>query len=154
MDEKIITVKTLSELPKAAKTLIHDLKDEKVFALQGKMGAGKTTLIKALCQQLGVEEIVSSPTFSLVNEYTDENGESVFHFDFYRIKKTEEVFDIGYEEYLYSGHYCFMEWPEMILDLLPAKYVFISIEESDNQKRVIRYKQVSSETSENAIFTH
>jgi tRNA threonylcarbamoyladenosine biosynthesis protein TsaE len=144
MKKRVLTVKNLSELSQAASTILNDVQDERVFAIQGKMGAGKTTLIKELCSQLGVQEVVSSPTFSLVNEYTDENGDSVFHFDFYRIKKTEEVFDIGYEEYLYSGHYCFIEWPEMIFDLLPANYVFISIEESNNQERIIRYKKVNS----------
>lgn len=142
MEEKVLLVKTLHDLPKAAKQLLEDMAEERVFALQGKMGAGKTTLIKVFCRLLGAREIVSSPTFSLVNEYTTENDESIFHFDFYRIKKTEEVFDIGYEEYLFSGNYCFMEWPEMILDLLPERYVLISIEENDDKQRIIRYKKM------------
>ncbi len=102
MEEKQLIINSLSDLPSAAKKLLADLKDERVFAIQGKMGAGKTTLIKALCEELGVIDMVSSPTFALVNEYADSNNDSIFHFDFYRIKKVEEVFDIGYEEYLYS----------------------------------------------------
>lgn len=142
MNEKVINVKTLSDLPEAAKTILNEMKNERVFAIQGKMGAGKTTLIKTFCEMLGTEEVVSSPTFSLVNEYTDVTGESVFHFDFYRIKKKEEVFDIGYEEYLFSGSYCFIEWPELIIDLLPERYVFISIEEIDEKQRIIKYNRI------------
>jgi tRNA threonylcarbamoyladenosine biosynthesis protein TsaE len=142
MDEMVLTVKSLSELPGTAKTILEDMKDECVFAIQGKMGAGKTTLIKTFCELLGTIEMVSSPTFSLINEYTDKAGESVFHFDFYRIKKREEVFDIGYEEYLFSGSYCFIEWPELIFDLLPQKYVLISIKETNDKQRIITYKRV------------
>ena len=99
----------VDDLPRIAKQILSETEGEWVFALYGKMGAGKTTLIKAFCQVLGVEEIVSSPTFAIVNEYTGRESQPVFHFDFYRIKKIEEEFDIGYEEYIFSGHYYFIE---------------------------------------------
>ena len=140
MEEKLLIVKELSDLPKAAETILEDLKDERIFAVQGKMGAGKTTLIKAFCEVLGVSDVVSSPTFAVVNEYNNDKMESIFHFDFYRIKKTEEVYDIGYEEYLYSGNYCFLEWPELIIDLLPERFVLLTIEVNDTDERIIRYK--------------
>jgi len=139
MEEKVLKVAGLSDLPEAAKTILEDLKGERIFAIRGKMGAGKTTLIKAFCNVLGVSSIVSSPTFALINEYTDDNRESIYHFDFYRIKKIEEVYDIGYEEYLYSGNYCFMEWPELIVDLLPERFVNLMIEVNDKDERIIRY---------------
>jgi tRNA threonylcarbamoyladenosine biosynthesis protein TsaE len=91
------------------------------------MGAGKTTMIKALCRELGVTDIVQSPSFSIINEYKTNRGEPIFHFDFYRIKKLEEVFDIGYEEYLYSGFYCFIEWPELMEELLPEDVIKVCI---------------------------
>ncbi len=138
--EKVINIKNLSELPGAAAAILNDIKGHKVVAFFGKMGAGKTTLIKALCNQLGVDDVVSSPTFALVNEYLSAENEPVFHFDFYRIKSIEEVFDIGYEEYIYSGHYCFIEWPEMIMELLPPSYVYLSIEENENGNRQIHYR--------------
>ena len=138
--EKQLIVNNLIELPDAATTILKDIGSHKVIAFFGKMGVGKTTLIKALCQQMGVADVVSSPTFALVNEYLLGNGETIFHFDFYRIKSIEEVFDIGYEEYIYSGYYCFIEWPEMIVELLPETFVYLSIEENDNGTRVIKYK--------------
>ena len=100
----------------------------RILLFYGEMGAGKTTLIKALCQQLGVEGSVSSPTFSIVNEYATKNGR-VYHFDFYRLKTQTEALDMGYEEYFYSGDYCFIEWPEKIPDLLPESYISIHISE-------------------------
>jgi len=138
--EKQLIVKNLNELPKAAQNILEDIGEHKVVAFFGKMGVGKTTLIKALCQQMGVEDVVSSPTFALINEYLSGIGESIFHFDFYRIESIEEVYDIGYEEYIYSGHYCFIEWPEMIVELLPETFVYLSIKENDNGTRVIKYK--------------
>lgn len=132
----------LSDLLPIAKTMLADTEDDRIFAIEAKMGAGKTTLIKVLCKILGVEETVSSPTFSIVNEYEAADFHSVFHFDFYRINKMEEVFDIGYEEYFYSGEYCFIEWPEMVLELLPESYVYVSIEVNDNDERVISWKEV------------
>jgi tRNA threonylcarbamoyladenosine biosynthesis protein TsaE len=104
------------------------------------MGAGKTTLIKELCHHLGATDIVQSPSFTIVNEYKTTRGESIFHFDFYRIKKLEEVMDIGYEEYFYSGDYCFIEWPELIEQLLPNDVVRVSIN-GDNE-RVIEFPKM------------
>ncbi|RLD39898.1 MAG: tRNA (adenosine(37)-N6)-threonylcarbamoyltransferase complex ATPase subunit type 1 TsaE [Bacteroidetes bacterium] len=122
--------------------MLADTKGDRIFALEAKMGAGKTTFIKALCKILGVEETVSSPTFSIVNEYEAADFHSVFHFDFYRINKVVEVFDIGYEEYFYSDEYCFIEWPEMVLELLPESYVYVTIEVNDKDERLISWKVV------------
>jgi tRNA threonylcarbamoyladenosine biosynthesis protein TsaE len=112
----------------------------RMFAFFGEMGAGKTTFIKALCAELGVIDTVNSPTFALVNQYQDDRGEPVFHFDFYRIKKIEEVLDIGYEDYFYSGSYCFIEWPELIEYLLPDETVRVNIAVDESSgKRVFRF---------------
>lgn len=118
---------SLGDLPEVARRIIEECGEERVFALRGDLGAGKTTLIKALCKELGVEEEVTSPSFAIINEYVAGGIELVYHFDFYRIKKPEEVLDIGYEEYLYSGYYCFLEWADKIEELLPDRYVYISI---------------------------
>jgi tRNA threonylcarbamoyladenosine biosynthesis protein TsaE len=122
-----------SDLTHAARHLIDEFQGSRVFALYGSMGAGKTTFIKAICALLGVVDIVQSPTFSIVNEYKTKEGESIYHFDFYRIKKTEEVFDIGYEDYLYSGSYCFLEWPELVESLLPEGTIRIRISGEENR---------------------
>ena len=127
---------SLAELQAIAKEILVFLSAHKIVAIEGKMGAGKTTLIKSFCDVLGVAETVSSPTFSLVNEYADAEGGNIFHFDFYRIKKLEEVYDIGYEEYFYSGNLCFIEWPEMISELLPENHVKIQIEVGENEERI------------------
>lgn len=138
--EKSIIVKSLKELPDVAATILKDIGSNRIVALFGKVGAGKTTLIKEFCKLLGVTEVVSSPTFALVNEYLSGDGQPVFHFDFYRIKSIEEVYDIGYEEYIYSGSYCFIEWPEMILELLPETYVYLKIDETGDRTRRITYR--------------
>ena len=130
-------IHSVKELEPAAREIIEEFKDHRVFALYGKMGAGKTTFIQALCKALGSEDYVTSPTFALVNEYSDRHFSPVYHFDFYRIKKIEEAFDMGYEEYLYSGHYCFIEWPEMIEPILPENLVEIRIEVEENENRRI-----------------
>ena len=124
-------VESLDKLPAAAKELLSLCGDRRVIAFYGAMGAGKTTFIKAICGVLGVSENVSSPTFALVNEYRDSKGQPVFHFDFYRIKDEKEAVDIGVDEYFYSGHYCFIEWPEKVLNLLPDDCikVFITLED-------------------------
>lgn len=129
------TVNGLEELNKVA-TEIADSIEEKVILFYGEMGAGKTTTIKAICKALGVLEEVSSPTFSLVNEYMTSNGETVFHFDMYRINSEEEVYDMGYEEYFYSGNICLVEWPEKIPTLLPEKYGEIKISVSDKIRTI------------------
>lgn len=117
----------LDDLDDLARSIIEAFPDEKVFAFYGEMGAGKTTMIKALCKFLGVTDDVTSPSFAIVNEYIAGGVELIYHFDFYRIKKSGEVFDIGYEEYLYSGYYCFLEWADKIEELLPETYVYINI---------------------------
>jgi len=137
--EKQFVANTINDLDAVSKAILSELKDKNIFAIAGKMGAGKTTLIKSFCNVLGVMEMVSSPTFALVNEYTDANNMDVFHFDFYRIKKIEEVFDIGYEEYFYSDNYCFIEWPELITTLLPDDHVKITIKVGEDEKRIISY---------------
>jgi tRNA threonylcarbamoyladenosine biosynthesis protein TsaE len=130
-----IIVDNESELLPAARQLLGAYPGSRIFAIYGKMGAGKTTFIKALCQDLGVDDIVQSPTFALVNVYKTREGRPVYHFDFYRISRTDEVLDIGYEEYLFSGEYCFIEWPELIGSLLPSDTVRISI--SGETRRII-----------------
>lgn len=144
MEQKTLFANNLEDLSRVASAMLEALPGDRIFALHGKMGAGKTTLIKALCQVLGVQEIVSSPTFALVNEYSTLEDDQVFHFDFYRIKKIEEVYDIGYEEYFYSDSYCFVEWPEMISDLLPQCYVKVEIEVMSNEERKITYSVISA----------
>ena len=132
-----IIIDGLNKLPQSAKLFLENMKGEKLFAFYGSMGSGKTTIIKALCEALGAEDNATSPTFTLVNEYKTKKGDSLFHFDFYRIKKIEEVFDFGLEEYLSSGSYCFMEWPEQIEDILPTETVKIKISVKKNGKRVL-----------------
>ena len=136
--EHIYHCPSLDDLRSIATDILKKVPQPEVFALYGEMGSGKTTLIKQLCAVLGVTDTVTSPTFSLVNEYLTEEIGPVFHFDVYRIKKLEEVMDIGYETYFYSGQYVFIEWPEMITELLPEKYVYIKIRELDDGSREIR----------------
>lgn len=131
---KIQTIKALDE---AAKNLIAEFPGQRVFALYGKMGAGKTTFIQAICRALGSTDNVTSPTFALINEYKTQLQHSVFHFDFYRIENLEEAFDLGYEDYFYSGEYCLIEWPGKIEALLPEKYVEVKIEALENEDRKI-----------------
>ena len=123
MEIKIQSIDTIRE---AAREFIEKMGDRKVFAFYGKMGAGKTTFVKAICEELGVNDVITSPTFAIVNEY-EAHDASIYHFDFYRIKKIEEVYDMGYEDYFYSGGLCFIEWPELIEDLLPEDAVKVTI---------------------------
>ena len=133
-----IIIDNIENIGKAAKEFIAQMGDHTIFAFYGKMGSGKTTFIKAICEELGVEDVITSPTFAIVNEYhTTTTDEVIYHFDFYRIKKTEEVYDLGYEEYFYSGDLCFIEWPELIEDLLPEDAVRISIYEIEGGKREV-----------------
>ena len=135
-----IRINSLAEINDAAKQFIAAMGDSKVFAFYGKMGAGKTTFVKAVCEALGVEDVITSPTFAIVNEYQSATtGESIYHFDFYRIKKLEEVYDMGYEDYFYSGCRCFLEWPELIEELLPEDACKVTIEETVNGARVVRF---------------
>lgn len=132
-----IQINTIEELPKAAEAFLSHFPNERLFAFYGKMGAGKTTLIKALCRALGSTDPITSPTFALVNEYSTAGNERIFHFDFYRIKSMEEALDIGFDDYIYSGKYCMMEWPENVEDLLPEEIVKVEIEVLDSSARTI-----------------
>lgn len=129
-----LTFSNIEQLPDVARRLLDEFPDERFFAFFGPMGVGKTTLIKELCAQLGVTQNVCSPTFAIVNEYSDAQGEPIYHFDFYRIKKLEEAYDIGYEEYFYSGYYCFTEWTEKIEPLLPDHYLRIDLAEQQGTR--------------------
>lgn len=129
-----IEISNIDQLPAVAEALLGEFPGERFYAFFGKMGVGKTTLIKELCRQLGVEDNVSSPTFAIVNEYSDRVGEPVYHFDFYRLKSIAEAYDIGYEEYFYSGSWCFTEWTEKIEPLLPEHYVRVDIEEREGTR--------------------
>ena len=133
-----ITIKDLDHIEEAAREFIKQMGDDTVFAFYGKMGAGKTTFIKALCKLLGVEDEVNSPTFAIINEYRSETtAELIYHFDFYRIKKLEEVYDLGYEDYFYSGALCFIEWPELVEELLPLDAKKVTITENADGSRTI-----------------
>ena len=131
-----ILIPSLDKIADAAQKFVAQMGHRRVFAFYGGMGAGKTTFIKALCQQLGVKDAVTSPTFAIVNEYGSDIG-PIYHFDFYRIKNLAEVMDLGFDDYAYSGHLCLMEWPELIEDLLPDNTVSVHIEETDNGMRKV-----------------
>jgi len=134
----VIRIENLDEIATAAREFIDAMGDRKVFAFYGKMGAGKTTFIKAVCEELGVTDVINSPTFAIVNEYVDGRGEPIYHFDFYRIKREQEALDIGFEDYVYSGNVCFMEWPEMIENILPDDTTKVTIEEdTDGSRRIV-----------------
>ncbi len=128
---------SLTDLNKVAVTFLEQAGKYKVWLLHGEMGSGKTTFIKTVCKELGVTDVMSSPTFSIVNEYNAANNTKIFHFDFYRIKNEAEAFDIGTEEYFYSGHYCFIEWPEKISSLVPAERAEVSIIPETQTSRTI-----------------
>lgn len=135
-------VSDLSALRKSARLLLNNFPNDRIFAFYGAMGAGKTTFIKAICRELGSNDYVTSPSFALINEYSTGEGSVIYHFDFYRIKKLEEAFDLGYEDYIYSGNYCFIEWPEMIEQLLPEGIVEVRIKEGDNAIRLVEAQKV------------
>lgn len=139
-----IKIESIETIRNAAREFINNLGEHRVFAFYGKMGAGKTTFIKAICEELGVEDVITSPTFAIVNEYSISQpiegiDNSLFHFDFYRIKKLEEVYDMGYEEYFYSGSLCFIEWPELIEEVLPEDAVHVTIEENADGSRSVKF---------------
>jgi tRNA threonylcarbamoyladenosine biosynthesis protein TsaE len=131
-----IEIKNQDSIKEAAQQFIREMGDSRVFAFYGKMGAGKTTFIKAICEELGVEDVITSPTFAIVNEY-EAPDTTIYHFDFYRIKKLEEVYDMGYEDYFYGGGLCFIEWPELIEELLPEDALRITITEQSDGSRVV-----------------
>lgn len=135
-----ITINGLDSIRDAAKAFIEAMDDRTVFAFYGDMGAGKTTFIKAICEELGVEDVINSPTFAIVNEYRSNSDELIYHFDFYRINKVEEAYDFGYEDYLYSGALCFIEWPEKIEELLPSDIVNVTIKENEDGTRTVSVK--------------
>ena len=137
-----LVVSGLNDLPNAAKQILSEAGDFRVFLFYGEMGAGKTTLIKALCDELGAVDSISSPTFSIVNEYTYRAG-SIYHFDFYRIKNESEAYDLGYEDYFYSGEYCFIEWPEKISNLIPAQFVELNLLPTSENERLIKLRRVN-----------
>ncbi|MBO4994038.1 MAG: tRNA (adenosine(37)-N6)-threonylcarbamoyltransferase complex ATPase subunit type 1 TsaE [Alistipes sp.] len=132
---KKIEIDSLSELGSVAEEILSALGERRVVLLRGGMGAGKTTLVSHIAAKLGAEDTVTSPTFALVNEYEGRDG-TIYHFDFYRINRVEEVFDLGYEEYFYSGELCFVEWPEMVEGLLPDDAMQVRITVGDDQKRI------------------
>jgi tRNA threonylcarbamoyladenosine biosynthesis protein TsaE len=137
----LLTATSLIELPGIASEIISFASNTRIFLFYGDMGAGKTTLIKSLCACLGTQEPVTSPTFSIVNEYIGTTG-SIYHFDFYRLKNETEALDMGYEEYFYSGNYCFIEWPEKIPGLLPENYTRITLKVLDNNQREIIIEKI------------
>ena len=135
----IITIKNLDELPIRVKEFLNQTSGIRQFAFYGSMGVGKTTFIKEICHQLGVVEVVTSPTFAIVNEYHTSENQMVYHFDFYRINKLEELFDFGYEDYLYSSNYCFIEWPEKGEDVLPEHIHRVMITENHDGSRNVEF---------------
>ena len=135
------TIHDISDLPAVAAKFTSTMGNNRIFALHGEMGAGKTTFVKAVCEALGVKDVVNSPTFTIVNEYAAGNGRSIYHFDFYRIRKKEEAFDFGYEEYIYSDAICFIEWPELIEELLPEEHKNIYIHTETDGSRTICFDE-------------
>ena len=133
-----IKIESLDKIDEAAIEFIKAMGDNTVFAFYGEMGAGKTTFIKAICENLGVSDIINSPTFAIINEYRSDSGELIYHFDFYRINKVEEAFDFGYEDYFYSGSLCFIEWPEKVDSLLPDDTVNVSIKVMEDGSRSVK----------------
>lgn len=132
-----IKIKSLDGIADAARQFVDAMGENKVFAMFGPMGVGKTTFVKAVCEILGIEDTITSPTFAIVNEYRTNTGDQIFHFDFYRIRKVEEVYDMGYEDYVYSGAVCFLEWPELIEELLPEDAVRVTLSEEEDGTRTI-----------------
>jgi len=129
-----VVINSEAELPLLAEKILEKYKDSRVFIFEGDLGAGKTTLIKVLAQKLGVSSGLSSPSFGIINEYVSSNGNPIYHMDCYRLKDVSEAYDIGLEEILYDGHYCFIEWPDKIYNLLPDNFVWVRIRVSDKQR--------------------
>jgi tRNA threonylcarbamoyladenosine biosynthesis protein TsaE len=138
----LLTISSVSGLRSAASAILEYVANNRIFLFYGDMGAGKTRLIKALCATLGSTDVVSSPTFSIVNEYIGAS-DKIYHFDFYRLKNQAEALDLGYEEYFYSGAYCFIEWPEKIPDLLPAHYVRVDVKVLNDGSRQIMIEKIN-----------
>ena len=134
---QIFKIESLEKIDEAAKSFVEKMGDQKIYAFNGNMGVGKTTYINAVCKMMGVTQIVNSPTFSIVNEYETTTGNIIYHFDCYRIQKIQEALDLGAEEYLYSGNYCFIEWSENIAPILPDYLVNVNITELEDGSRII-----------------
>ena len=134
-----ITIRSIESIGDSAREFIAQMDGRKIFAFYGAMGAGKTTFVKALCEAMGVTDTVNSPTFAIVNEYDTPSGRPIYHFDFYRIKRLAEVYDMGYEDYFYGRGLCFIEWPELVEELLPEETVKVTIEEQADGCRVVRF---------------
>lgn len=134
-----ITIESIDSIKEAAHTFVENMPNGNIIAFYGKMGAGKTTFIKSLCEEMGVKDVITSPTFAIVNEYTTDKGLPVYHFDFYRIKKTEEVYDMGIEEYFYNNGVCLIEWPEIIEEILPETTIKVKILVGEDGKRYIEF---------------
>jgi tRNA threonylcarbamoyladenosine biosynthesis protein TsaE len=134
---EVIRIKSLKDIKQAARLFILQIGTHTVFAFHGEMGAGKTTFIKAICEELEVNENITSPTFAIVNEYKSDKGQIIFHFDCYRLKNITEAYDLGAEEYFYSGNLCFIEWPEKIEELLPSDTVWVSISVNEDGSREV-----------------
>ncbi|MCI7016414.1 tRNA (adenosine(37)-N6)-threonylcarbamoyltransferase complex ATPase subunit type 1 TsaE [Hallella sp.] len=135
-----LTIRSLDTIRETAREFVANMGQASVFAFYGKMGAGKTTFVKAICEELGVEDVITSPTFAIVNEYqSTKTGGPIYHFDFYRIKKLDEVYDMGYEDYFYSGAPCFLEWPELIEEILPNDAVKVTITEQEDGTRIVEF---------------
>lgn len=135
-----LTIRSLDTIRETAHEFVANMGQASVFAFYGKMGAGKTTFVKAICEELGVEDVITSPTFAIVNEYqSTKTGGPIYHFDFYRIKKLDEVYDMGYEDYFYSGAPCFLEWPELIEEILPNDAVKVTITEQEDGTRIVEF---------------
>lgn len=132
-----LKIENLDALDRVAKELLEAYKESRIFAFYGSMGAGKTTLIKSLCKYLGATDVVTSPTFTLVNEYSSFSGNMIYHFDFYRITDLTEAYDFGFEEYLWSGNFCLIEWPERVDSLLPPGTIKVSINVEDDMSRLL-----------------
>lgn len=143
-DKLVIDIDNINLLNSAAGQILSFAGDERIIAFEGEMGSGKTTLIKAICSKMGVADNVSSPTFAIINEYFTAGGDTIYHFDFYRLKNLREAMDIGVEEYLDSGSYCFLEWPELVGSLLPEDYIIVTIEKGEMpEKRTITVTKAS-----------
>ncbi len=133
-----IKIENIGGISAAAQEFIAQMGENRIYAFYGSMGAGKTTFVKALCEAMGVTDTVNSPTFAIVNEYNTPSGRSIYHFDFYRIRRISEVYDMGYEDYFYGDGICFIEWPELIEELLPEGTVRVTIEELVDGSRVLK----------------
>ena len=138
MNRHIIKINGIEEYPAAAREFVEQMGDRRIYAFYGKMGAGKTTFIKSICEEMGVTDTINSPTFAIVNEYEDREQNTIYHFDFYRIKSIAEVYNMGYEEYFYGNAYSFIEWPELIEELLPEEHVRVDISEGSDGARTIK----------------